>query len=195
MFSASSTGAPAYNGPSLNVTLSGTVMDDENASMTFIPATLTLNEFEASPDPNRLLDSSTTLAVTLNADPAGTVLVTLESTSDAVTLCCPFIDTLTFTSSNWDLEHSPFFIQPVNNNLIGDQNFEIIASVVSSTNPSSGITVGLSSTLSGTVLDDDEANFTLAPSDGSTLAAISEGSNTATFTVVLDKQPTSDVYF
>ena len=192
VFTARSLGAPAYNNTALDVTLSGTVIDDENADMTFIPATLILNEAEASPDPNRLLDSSTTLAVTLNADPQGTVVVTLESNSDAVTLCCPFIDTLTFTSSNWDLAHNPFFIQPINNNLTGDQNFEIKASVVSSSNPSSGITVGISSTLSGTVLD-DEAPLILTPSPN--LPRLTEtGSDTmTTVRVQLSSAPSSAV--
>ena len=181
VFTARSLGAPAYNNPALDVTLSGTVIDDENAGMTFIPATLTLNEDQPI---------TATVALTLNADPQGEVVVAIDNINANVVSLLSYTP-VTFTSLNWDLEHNILLIQPVNNNLIGDQNFEIRASVVSSTNPSSDILVGLSSTLSGTVLDDDVAGFTLVPAGGSTLAALSEGGST-TFTAVLNGAPTAN---
>ena len=73
----------------------------------------------------------------------------------------------------------------------GAQNYIISVSFAAGDTSYSGVVAQLS----GQVTDAEVASFTLDPSDGSSLSNLAEGSNTLTFTVVLDAQPLSDVVF
>ena len=170
--------------------LRGQVTDVDVASFTLDP------DPSAGSSLSSLAEGSNTLTFTvvLDAQPLSAVVFDVSTTGDDVTVSP---NSLTFTPGNWNRAQSVTVTSRVdNNNLEAAANY--IVTVAVNDGASATAFNGLpAQMLSGTVSDNDTASFTLAPSDGSSLPDLAEveGSSTQTFTVVLDKIPTSAVVF
>ena len=132
--------------------------------------------------------TTATFTVVLDSQPSSDVVfdVTSGDTSEA-TLSA---DELTFTSSNWNTAQT-VTVTGVDDSLIDG---DIVSTTTVSVNDGSSDNAfdGLSDqTVSVTTQDDDSAGFTLS----TTTLTVSESGTTATFTVVLNSQPSSDVVF
>ena len=164
--------------------LSGTVTDNDIAGFTLTPlgGASTLAAIAEG-------ENTTTFTVVLDAQPQSNVVLDLSTTSGDVSLS----DTsVSFIPSAWDTPVSVTVTSRVDNNdLDGDAAYTVTVGVNAGSDDSfDSLTAQI---LSGTVTDNDIAGFTLAPADGSALAALAEGESTTTFTVVLDAQPQSNV--
>ena len=154
------------------------VTDDDTAGITVAPTSgLTTTEAGGQATFTVVLDSQPTASVSIGVSSSDTTEGTVSST------------TLTFTSTTWDAAQT-VTVTGVNDNVDdGDQTYTIELAAAMSTDPNySGedpTDVGVSNT------DDDEAGITVTvPPAGLTTT---EAGGTATFTVVLDSQPTASV--
>ena len=163
---------PSSTSNTASVTLTGTVTDNDAASADYTLSTLgSLTE-----------GGNTTFTAVLDARPASDVVLTLTSSATSVATVAPAL--LTFTNSDWNAAQT-VNVAGVDNDLIdGDRDYTITVAVNSG--PGSYGTLA-NKELTGTVTDDDAADYTL-----SALGSLTEGGST-TFTAVLDAQPISDV--
>ena len=164
---------PGGYGTLANKELTGAVTDDDaaNAGFTLNPTSTLASITEGG---------STTFTAVLDAQPASDVVFTLTHPAQ-VSLN---LNSLTFTKDNWDTAQM-VSVSGVDNTLIdGSRNYIITVAV--SSGPGGYGTLA-NKELSGTVTDNDAADYTL-----STLGSLPEGGST-TFTAVLDAQPASDV--
>ena len=166
--------------------LSGTVTDNDIAGFTLVPLSgaSTLAAIAEG-------ENTTTFTVVLDAQPQSNVVLDLSTTSGDVSLS----DTsVSFIPSAWDTPVSVTVTSRVDNNdLDGDAAYTVTVGVNAGSDDSFDSLTA--QTLSGMVTDNEMAGFTLAPADSSVLAALAEGANTVTFTLVLDAQPLSNVVF
>jgi hypothetical protein len=162
-------------------------------------AIITLNELDVAAEPGFTLSTTTltvsesgttaTFTVVLDSQPSSDVVfdVTSGDTSEATLSTAA----LTFTSSNWNTAQT-VTVTGVDDSLIDG---DIVSTTTVSVNDGSSDNAfdGLSDqTVSVTTQDDDSAGFTIVSTASLT---VSESGTTATFTVVLDSQPSSDVVF
>ncbi|MEQ1760556.1 MAG: Calx-beta domain-containing protein [Vicinamibacterales bacterium] len=126
-----------------------------------------------------------TFTVVLDAQPTTDVTIGLSSSDTTEGTASP--STLTFTSANWNTPQS-VTVTGVNDSLDdGDIGFSIVTAAATSGDASYN---GLNpANVSVTTTDDDASGITVSAISGAT----SEAGGTATFTVVLDAQPTADV--
>ena len=97
---------------------------------------------------------------------------------------------LTFTSSNWDSPQT-VTVTGINDDVDdGNQTSTVTLSVNDGASDDDYDSLA-DQTVSVTTTDDDTAGFTLS----GTTASVSETGTTATFTVVLDSEPTGNVVF
>ena len=156
--------------------VSVTVEDDDTAGFTLPSESVSVNE-----------GSSETFDMRLSTQPSGSVTVTLSQptntdvTVDTDTSTPDNQTTLTFTASNWNTT------QRVTVKAASDADAVDDSATISVT-ASGGGYGAVTGSVSVTVDDDDEAGLTLSTAT----LSVDEGSN-ATFTVVLDTQPTGDV--
>ena len=179
-----------FDGREHDQELSGTVIDDDIPGFDFdVPSDgSTLSNIDEGGD-------TTTFIFDLNVAPvSGTVVIDLTSSDPAIATVAPAKLTLTDDSAApnyWDAEQTVTVTSGDDNIAGAGQNYMITVAVDAA--KSSGEYAGIRSILSGTVNDDETAGFTLIPSGGSSLSNLDEGSNTLTFTVILDVQPLSNV--
>jgi hypothetical protein len=127
-----------------------------------------------------------TLAVSLKSEPTSDV--TLNLGSDDVTEGESSPTTLIFTAANWDEPQVVNVVGVDDDQIDGDIAYKIVTDPASSTDPNYD---GLNpANITATNQDDDVAKILVNPING---LITSEGGLTATFTVVLDNQPTADV--
>jgi predicted transcriptional regulator len=127
-----------------------------------------------------------TFTVVLDAQPTSDVVVSATSADTGEATVSP--STLTFTNGNWDTPQT-VTITGVNDSLVdGNQVSAVTVSVVDASSDDAYDSVA-DQAVSVTTSDDDTAGVTLS----GTTATVSEDGTTATFTVVLDAQPASDV--
>ena len=127
-----------------------------------------------------------TFTVVLDAQPTSDVVISATSADTGEATVSPA--TLTFTNANWDTPQT-VTIAGVNDSLVdGNQTTNVTVSVVDGSSDDDYDSVA-DQTVSVTTSDDDTAGATLS----GTTATVSEDGTSATFTVVLDAQPTSDV--
>jgi hypothetical protein len=130
--------------------------------------------------------STATFTVVLNSQPTADVTVGLSSSNTAEGTVGPA--SLTFTSGNWNVAQT-VTVTGVND-FVDDGNvgYTILTAAASSAD---GNYNGLNaSDVSVTNTDNDSAGVTVSPTAGLTTT---EAEGTATFTVVLNSQPTADV--
>ena len=168
----------------LDQTLSGMVTDDDVAGFTLVPA-------DGSTLAALSEGGSTTFTARLNRAPL--TAVTLSITSADTSAATVSVSTLVFSSITWGAAQTVSVSGVTDGVVDGAQSYVISVAVATGSDASySGVAP---QQLSGQVTDADVAIFTLDPSDGSSLSDLAEGSNTATFTVVLGAEPLSDVVF
>ena len=149
-----------------------TVTDDDTAGAMVSKTTLTVAE-----------GGSTTYTVVLDAQPASDVVITVSSDNSDVTVSPA---TLTFSSSNWATAQTVRVSAAQDADAVSD-TAAITHAVVAASSADEFDLV----TVAGvrvTVTDDDTAGATVSE----TTLSITEGGS-ATYTVVLDAQPASDV--
>ena len=167
---------PNYNGvdPS-DVTLTNT--DNDTAGITVTP-TSGLITTEAG--------GTATFTVVLNSQPSANVTIGLSSSNPAEGTVGPA--SLTFTTANWN---APQVVTVTGvNDLVVDGNvvYTIVTAAATSADPNyNGINA---SDVTVTNTDNDTAGITVTPTSGLTTT---EAGGTATFSVVLNSQPTANV--
>ena len=130
--------------------------------------------------------STATFTVVLDTQPTSDVVLTVVSadTDEATVSPTP----LTFTNANWNTPQT-VTVTGIDDSIDdGDQDTTITIAVDddNSDNAFDGVA---DQTVTATTTDNDTAAYTLS----TTTASVTEAGSTATFTVVLDTQPTSDV--
>ena len=136
---------------------------------------------------------STTFTAHLNMDPRADV--TLSVTSSDTSAATVSVETLVFTAGNWSTTLTVSVHGVADDVDEGAQDYAISVSFAAGAGSYSSVEP---QQLSGQVTDPAVVgvSFTLTPLGGATtLAAIAEGENTTSFTVVLGAQPLSDVVF
>ena len=129
--------------------------------------------------------TTATFTVVLDAEPASDVVIDVTEADDEGTLST---SQLTFTSSNWDTPQTVTATGVDDDIIDGDISYDVTLSI--NDGSSDDDFDGLSDqTVSVTNEDDDAAGFTVGAISGNT----TEAGTTATFTVVLDAEPASDV--
>ncbi len=170
-------------------TVSVTVTDDDTAGVTISESTRTVAESSGTATYTVVLDSEPTadVMVTMTSSVSGAAVVD-GSDADAVGSAS---ETLTFTSGNWNTAQTVTVIG-VNNNVddSGDQRTSTISHSVASPDTKYNALSAVAS-VAVTVTDDDTASAGVTLSESK--RTVAEAAGTATYTVVLDSQPTSDV--
>jgi hypothetical protein len=127
-----------------------------------------------------------TFSVVLSAEPTGSVTIDLSSSD--VTEGSPSVSSLVFTSANWNNAQTVTVTGVDDVNVDGDITYTIITAPAMTTDTAfSGLNasdVELSNS------DDDAPGITVTPLSG---LVTTEAGGTATFSIVLDSQPTGDV--
>ena len=124
--------------------------------------------------------------VVLNTQPTADVIIALSSSNPTEGTVSPA--SLTFTSDNWNMPQT-VDVTGVNDALDdGDIAYTIVTAAAVSADPGYNGLNPADVTVINT--DNDAAGITVTPTSGLTTT---EGGGTATFTVVLNSQPTADV--
>ena len=153
-----------------------TITDDDTAGVTITP-TSGLTTTEAG--------GTATFTVVLDTQPTSDVTMAVASSNTAEGTVA--LSSLTFTAANWN-QPQTVTITGVDDNIDdGDIGYNITTTASSNDTNYDGITIA---TVAVTNTDKDTAGVTITPTSGLTTT---EAGGTATFTVVLDTQPTSDV--
>ncbi len=171
----------AGDGIGLGETITGSVAiaDNEIPGLTFAPTALTVPE-----------GGSADYTVKLNAQPRGTVTVTVAGAGGDVTLDTNSgtpgnQNTLEFTATNWSTAQ-PVTVAAAQDNDAADDTATLAHSA------SGGGFGSVTGDLTVTVDDDDTASVT-ATQPADTEVAEGDASNTATFDMKLDTRPSGDV--
>ena len=165
-----------YNG--LNASdVAVTNTDNDTAGITVTP-TSGLTTTEAG--------GTATFTVVLTSQPTANVTIGLSSSDTTEGTVGPA--SLTFTSGNWNVPQT-VTVTGVNDFVVdGNVAYTIVTAAATSTDPHyAGVNA---SDVTVTNTDNDTAGITVTPTSGLTTT---EGGGTATFTVVLNSQPTADV--
>ena len=151
--------------------------DNDTAGITVTP-TSGLTTTEAG--------GTATFTVVLNSQPTANVTIGLSSSNTAEGTVGPA--SLTFTSVNWNVPQT-VTVTGVNDVVVdGNVVYTIVTAAATSTDPDyNGVNA---SDVTVTNTDNDVAGITVTPTSGLTTT---EAGGTATFTVVLNSQPTADV--
>ncbi len=157
--------------------LSVTMADDDVKGLTLSPAELTVGE-----------GGTGTYTVALDSEPTGSVTVTVASSGNATVDTDPATtgdqSTLTFTTANWSTAQT-VTVSGANDAI---DNPSDLTATVTNTPSGGGYGSGEAVSLSVTVTDDDVKGLTFSPAT----LTIGEGES-ATYTVVLDSEPTESV--
>ena len=151
-------------------TLGVNVSDEDVRGVSLSPESLTLRE-----------GSTATYTVRLNTQPTDTVTVAVGSNDTTVATVSPA--SLSFTTSNWEQPQS-VMVTGVDNAVAGQNG----AATISHEPAGGGYDAVAEATLGVNVSDDDVRGVSLSPES----LTLTEGS-TATYTVVLDSEPTDTV--
>jgi hypothetical protein len=164
--------------------VSVTAVDNDAAGITVTPTTgLTVTEVAGA-------GHTATFTVVLNSEPTASVTIGLTS-SDIVSGGTVSPASLTFTTVNWATAQT-VTVTGVNDALDdGNVAFFVLTGAATSTDSSySGVNAA---DVSLTATDDDTAGITVTPTMGLTVTEAAGMTNTATFTVVLNSEPTVNV--
>lgn len=158
-------------------TVAATNIDDETAGFTLTPAS-GLVTTEAG--------GTATFTVQLRSQPTASVNFGLSSSNISEGTLLPA--SLTFTSLNWNVPQVVTLTGVDDAIADGDQPYHAIVHVMSSADPTYASLADEQATAVNT--DDETAGVTVMPTLG---LVTTEAGGTATFTVVLNSQPTADV--
>ena len=170
---AASAADAVYNGLAGDV-VTVTVTDNDDAGVTVVPDTgLPVGEGDTA-----------TYTVVLNSQPSGAVTVTAASADVAAVTVTPTV--LTFTPGNWDTAQT-VTVTAVDDNDADDESVDVSHTAASADDAAYNGLAG--DVVTVTVTDNDDAGVTVVPDTG---LSVDEG-DTATYTVVLDSQPSGAV--
>ncbi len=158
-------------------TVTATTADDDTAAFTLSTTTVSVTE----------AGSTDTFTVVLDTQPlSDVVFMVVSADTGEATVSAP---TLTFTNANWNATQT-VTITGVDD-LVDDGDQDTMVTIAVDDDNSDNAFDGIADqTVTATTTDDDDtAGYTLS----GTAATVTESGSTATFTVVLDGQPTSDV--
>ncbi len=159
--------------PLADQTVSVTNTDDDVAGFTLSKTTSAVAE-----------GNNDTFTIVLDAQPSSDVVIDLSSDDTGAATVSP--GSLTFTSANWNSAQTVTIMSLHDDDLL-DETPVITVSVNAS---SDGVFTGLANqNVTVTVTDDDIASISISAISGNTR----EDGTTATFTIVLDSEPTADV--
>ena len=166
----------SYNGlDGADVSVSNT--DDDSAGITVSKASGLITTEAGGKD---------TFTVVLNSQPVANVTVALSSSDTAEAAVSPAA--LVFTSSNWNAPQTVVVTGVDDAVQDGNQSYTILTAAAVSTDTNfNGINAG---DVTGSNTDNDSAGITVSPLAG---LITTEAGGTATFTVVLNSQPTGNV--
>ena len=154
-----------------------TTTDDDTSGFTLSSTTATVSE----------AGTTGTFTVVLDSQPSGNVVIDLSASDTGEATVDK--STLTFTAGDWDSPQT-VTVTGVDDNLDdGDQSSTFTLAVNAGSTADNSYDALANQTVSVTTVDDDGPGFTIS----SATATVSEAGTTATITVVLDSQPTSDV--
>lgn len=175
-FGPASSSDGAYEGlPSVAADLINT--DDESAGLAVTPLTgLVTTEG----------GSSASFSVALTSQPTGPVMITITSSNTGEGTVAP--TTLTFTASDWNMLQTVTVMGVDDSFADGPQLYDAIVHVESSSDASYASLADIH--VEVTNVDDEMAGITVMPTMGLTT---SEAGTTATFTIVLNSEPTGNV--
>ena len=153
--------------------VSVTVTDDDSVGVTVSKTSLDIEEGD-----------SATYTVVLDSEPTGSVTVTIGGVADSD--LTPDKTSLTFTDQDWDVEQEVTVTAEHDNDAVNEPQVTITHTVSSpDADEYDGVIAG---SVSVTVTDDDSVGVTVSK----TSLDIEEG-DSATYTVVLDSEPTGSV--
>ncbi len=155
----------------------GTINNDDTAAITVTPTT-GLVTTEAG--------GTATFTVVLGSQPTGDVTIGLSSSDATEGTVAP--TSLTFTNGNWNLAQT-VTVTGVDD-LIVDGSVAYTINTAAATSSDSNYNGVNPANVSVSNSDNDTAGITVSPTAG---LVTTEAGGTATFTIVLDSQPTSDV--
>jgi len=157
-----------------NISLTNT--DDDVAGITVNPTTGLVTSEGAG---------TATFTIVLDTEPTADVTIGLSSSDPGEGTVSP--GSVTFGAGNWNTAQT-VTVTGVNDDVDdGDQVYSIVTAAATSTDSNySGVNAA---DVSVTNTDDDGAGITVSAISGNT----TEGAGTATFTIVLDTEPTADV--
>ena len=152
-----------------------TVTDDDAASVSIDPTELTVTEGDATGD---------SYTVVLDSQPTADVTVTVSGHDGTDVSVAP--STLTFTSDNWGTAQTVTVSAAQDEDAAADQAV-ILSHAVNGTGEYASVTA---ESVTVTITENDAVGVAIAP----TSLTVTEGDATgASYTVVLDSQPTADV--
>ncbi len=147
-----------------------TISDDDDAGLMFVNTPVTVDE-----------GASAEYTVELATEPTGDVTVDVSGHSGSDLMPAP--TSLTFTAVNWETAQAV--------TVTAGQDSDTDNDMVTLTHRASGATeyAGIDGDVAVTITDDDVASVVVSPTD----VTVGEAGGTATYTVVLDTPPISDV--
>jgi hypothetical protein len=155
-------------------TVTNNITDNDTGSIEVSTNSVTISE----------AGGSTTVEVSLSAEPADTVVLSVISNDTGEATVSPA--TLTFTSEDWD-EPQEVTVTGVDDDIDRNDSTSIEIAVINESSPASW--ADLSQSISVTLTDDDTAGVTIDPTSIST----TEGGSTAQYSVRLNSQPLGNV--
>ncbi|WP_425393158.1 gliding motility-associated C-terminal domain-containing protein [Ekhidna sp.] len=157
-------------------TVTTTITDDDAAGYTLSKTTSSITE-----------GGNDTFTIVLDAEPSSNVVIDLSSDDTGAATVSP--TSLTFTSGNWNSTQTVTITAEQDDDL-QDESPTITATINDASSDDAFDPLG-DQTVAVTITDDETADFSVSTISGNT----SEGGASASFTIVLDAQPASDVDF
>ena len=154
----------------------GTIMDDDTVGVTVTPLMVTVTEEDGS-------GRTATYTLVLNTQPTAEVTITPASDDTSVAMVS---GALTFTTTNWNTAQT-VTVTGVDDDIDSDRTTTVTHPAASSDSGYDMVTIA-SVTVAAT--NDDNVGVTVSDS---ALTVAPEDGGTATYTVVLDTQPTAEV--
>ena len=154
----------------------GTITDDDTVGVTVSQSMVTVTEEDGS-------GRTATYTLVLNTQPTAEVTITPASDDTSVAMVS---DALTFTTMNWNTPQT-VTVTGVDDDIDSDRTTSVTHPAASSDSGYDMVTIA---SVTVTVTNDDDAGVTVSDS---ALTVAPEDGGTATYTVVLDTQPTAEV--
>ena len=161
-------------------TVAVTLTDDDKVGVTASPTALTVTEASGT-------GHTATYTVVLDSEPTADVTVTPASGDTGAATVSP--TTLTFTATNWSTTQT-VTVTGVNDDIASDRSTTITHTAAG--DGYDAVPAADRDTVAVTLTDDDKVGVTASPT-ALTVTEASGTGHTATYTVVLDSEPTADV--
>ncbi len=162
--------------PLADQTVSVTTVDDDTTGYTLSSTAVTVAE----------AGSTDSFTVVLDTQPTSNVVLTVASADTGEATVSP--TPLTFTTANWD-DAQTIAVTGVDDDVDDSDQDTTVTIAVDAVSSDDTYDPLADQTVTVTTVDDDTTGYTLS----ATIASVTEGGSTDSFTVVLDAEPASDV--